>query len=306
MSNPHMSKPRCGFIGVGLMGQHMARNLIEKGFALTILGNRNRAPVEMLLAKGASEAKTAAQVAQASDILFLCVTDSTTVEAIIRGENGIKAGAHAGLVVVDCSTSNPVSTMALAAELKALGVELVDAPLGGTPSAAETGSLLAMVGAEDAVLARIRPAIEAWAGRIEHVGPVGNGHKMKLLNNFLSMSYAALYSEAFALARKSGIGMETVNKVVSGGRMDCGFFQTFVQYSLNGEPNAHKFALTNGYKDMRYVEAMGEAVRLHNPIANAVKNSFALAEAAGRGQDYVPLLAEVIADLNGIPRAKHG
>jgi 3-hydroxyisobutyrate dehydrogenase-like beta-hydroxyacid dehydrogenase len=297
-----MNKPTCGFIGVGLMGRHMARHLIEKGFKLTILGNRNREPVEALVALGAKEAKTARAVAEASEILFLCVSDSSIVESLMRGENGIIAGAHKNLVVVDCSTSNPVSTLQLAEELHAKGASMVDSPLGGTPSAAETGNLIAMVGADDALLARVRPAMEAWAGRIEQIGPLGSGHKMKLLNNFLSMSYGALFAEAFALARKSGISIETFHRVISGGRMDCGFFQTFVQYSLNGEPNAHKFALSNAYKDMRYVEAMGEAVRLVNPIANAVRNSYAIAEAAGRGQDYLPLLSEVIADLNGLPR----
>jgi 3-hydroxyisobutyrate dehydrogenase-like beta-hydroxyacid dehydrogenase len=111
---------RIGFIGVGFMGHGMAKNLLQKGFPLTLMGNRNRAPVDALVAMGATEVKTPAEVARASDILFLCVTDSSVVEKLIRGPEGIKTGASKGLVVVDCSTANPVSTQELAEELKPL------------------------------------------------------------------------------------------------------------------------------------------------------------------------------------------
>src|ERR1044072_2646427 len=137
---------RVGFIGVGLVRHGMPKCLIEKGHALTLMGHRNRAPVEDLIKRGAKEAKSAAEVAANSDIVFLCVTGSTQVEALVRGADGIAAGAHDGLVVVDCSTSDPNSTVALAAELKALGVAYADAPLGGTPAQAAEGKLSAMVG----------------------------------------------------------------------------------------------------------------------------------------------------------------
>jgi len=299
-----MSKQRIGFIGVGLMGQGMAKNLMEKGFSLTIMGNRNRAPVEALVALGAREVKTAAEVAAASDILFLCLTDSPTIEKVIRGENGVKAGAKAGLVVVDCSTANPVSTEALAGELKAMGVDFVDAPLGGTPVQAEAGQLTAMVGAEPEVFSRVAPALSAWASKVVHLGPVGTGHKMKLLNNFLSMGYAAMYSEAIALARKVGISVETFDSVIRGGRMDCGFYQTFMGYALEGNPNAHRFALSNGYKDLRYLDAMANAAQIANPIGAAAKNLFGQAVGAGYGERYVPMLSDYVASVSGLEPKK--
>ena len=113
---------RIGFIGVGFMGHGMAKNLVEKGHPLTIMGHRNRAPVDDLIKRGAKEAKSAADVAKNSDIVFLCVTGSAEVEALVRRADGLKAGAQKGLIIVDCSTSDPNSTMALAAELKSAGI----------------------------------------------------------------------------------------------------------------------------------------------------------------------------------------
>jgi 3-hydroxyisobutyrate dehydrogenase-like beta-hydroxyacid dehydrogenase len=294
------AKDRIGFIGVGFMGHGMAKNLLEKGFPLTIMGNRNRAPVDALVAKGAFEVKTPAEVAKASDIIFLCVTDSTVVEKLIRGADGIKAGAQKGLVIVDTSTANPVSTQELAAELAPLGITLCDSPLNGTPAQAETGELGAMIGADAATLARITPSIEAWATRIRHVGAVGSGHQMKLLNNFLAMGYGAIYAEALALARKSGITPQVFDSVIRGSRMDCGFYQTFFRYVLEGDRNAHIFSLNNALKDMRYLESMADAAKLSNPVGNAVKNSYAIAVAQGRGEEYVPMVSDAIAELNGL------
>jgi 3-hydroxyisobutyrate dehydrogenase-like beta-hydroxyacid dehydrogenase len=296
------AKDRIGFIGVGYMGHGMAKNLLEKGFPLTIMGNRNRAPVDALVAKGAVEVKTPAEVAKASDIIFLCVTDSSVVEKLIRGADGIKAGAQKGLVIVDTSTANPVSTQELAAELAPLGITLCDSPLNGTPAQAETGELGAMIGADAATLARITPSVEAWATRIRHVGDVGSGHQMKLLNNFLAMGYGAIYAEALALARKSGITPQVFDSVIRGSRMDCGFYQTFFKYVLEGDRNAHIFSLNNALKDMRYLESMADAAKLSNPVGNAVKNSYAIAVSQGRGEEYVPMVSDAIAELNGLKK----
>ncbi len=295
-----MTKPRIGFIGVGLMGHGMAKNIVEKGYALTVMGNRNRAPVEDLIGRGATEAKTPADVARASDIVFLCVTDSSIVEAVARGENGLQAGARKGLIIVDCSTSNPVSTLELAAEFAALGVTFCDAPLSRTPKEAWEGKLDTMIGADDATFATIRPVCETWAGKIVHLGPVGAGHKMKLLNNFLAMGYAALYAEALTLGQKAGITPAMFDSVIRGGRMDCGFYQTYFKYVLERDRDAHKFTLRNAHKDMRYLAAMADSLGVANPVGSAVKNTYAAALGQGRGDDYVPMSSDVIAALNGV------
>jgi 3-hydroxyisobutyrate dehydrogenase-like beta-hydroxyacid dehydrogenase len=281
------------------MGQGMAKNIFEKGYPLMVIAHRNRKPVDDLVARGAVEAASMPNMAQNCDIIFLCLTGSPEVDAAVAA---LKPGLQRGAVIVDCSTSDPTVSLRLAEELAKIGVDFVDAPLGRTPKEAWDGTLDCMVGATDQVFARIKPVISTWAAKIVHIGAVGDGHKMKLLNNFLSLGYAALYAEALALSRKIGIPVAGFDKVIRGGRMDCGFYQTFMGYALDGNREAHKFTLGNAYKDMRYVESMANAATVVTPMASAVKNSFALAMAMGGDgpQDYVPHLPDYIAKMNGI------
>ena len=297
-------KPVIGFIGVGLMGHGMAANILKGGYDLVIKGNRNRTPVDSLTSMGAVEVQTAREMAQRCAIIHLCLSNSPQVEAILRGPDGILAGAHDGLIVIDTTTADPTSTMALAEEMAAHGVHMVDAPLGRTPKEAEAGQLDAMVGAEPGVFDTVRPVIDCWAGSVTHIGPVGSGHKMKLIMNFMAMSYASVYSEALSLAVKSGLTPQSVRDVMGPSRMGCGFFDTFMAYAVGRDPNAHKFAIANAAKDVRYVANMATAANVMNPIGAAVRNYFGQAEAAGKGQDYVPTIADHIAALNGVDLAQ--
>ncbi len=296
------TKAKVGFIGVGLMGYGMAKNLLVEGHPLVVLGHRNRAPVEHLKSLGATEAATLRELAAQCDIVHLCVTGSPQVEANLRGPDGVIASGRRGLIVIDCSTSNPVSTLALGDELQAAGMTLVDAPLSRTPKEAEEGTLDTMVGCDDATFARIEPVLRCWAGTVVHLGPLGLGHKMKLINNFVAMGYAALYAEALAIARKAGLSVEQFHSVIGAGRMRCGFYDTFIQYSLNGNEEAHKFTIANAHKDMRYLASMANEVGAVNNIQTLVKNSFAAMEAAGEGARFVPMLAEFVARTNGLTR----
>ena len=124
-----------------------------------------------------------------------------------------------------------------------------------------------MVGGDDADVARARPVIDCFAGRVVHTGPTGSGHTMKLLNNFVSLGYAAIYSEALALGAKAGLTPQVFDQVIRGGRMDCGFYQTFFQYVVGRDPNAHRFALRNALKDMTYLAAFANASGVANPSA---------------------------------------
>jgi 3-hydroxyisobutyrate dehydrogenase-like beta-hydroxyacid dehydrogenase len=290
-------KPKIGFIGLGFMGHGIAKNIVEKGYALTVLGRKKREAVDDLIGRGAKEVKSAKDVAAHSDVIFLCVTGSREVELILRGDGGLKQGLKAGSVVVDCSTSDPNSTLALAGELSDLKVDYADAPLGRTPKEAWAGTLDTMVGAKDEVFAKLKPILETWAGKVVHIGGVGDGHKMKLLNNFLSLGYGALYAEALALAAKVGVSPQRFDSVIRGGRMDCGFYQTFMQWTLDGNRDAHKFTIANAFKDLRYLESMADAEGLVNMMGNATKNTFAVA-AAQSPDDYVPMLTDHIARLN--------
>ena len=293
-------KPQIGFIGVGFMGHGMAKNILEKGFSLTVLGHRNRAPIDALVAQGAKEAKCAADLAKSCDIIFICVTGSPQIEALVRGPEGLKAGAKKGLIIADCSTADPTSTLALAAELAPLGVHFIDAPLGGTPAQAESGKLSTMIGASAEVFEQVKPVCLAWAAKVDHIGAVGDGHKMKLLNNFLSLGYGAIYAEALTLAQKTGISPKVFDSVLRGSRMDCGFYQTYFDYVINRNRDAHKFTIANAAKDTRYLAAMADAAGVANPVGSAVKNAFAAALAAGKGEEFVPMLSDFVAAGSGV------
>ena len=296
-------KERVGFIGVGLMGHGMAKNLVEKGWPLSVLAHRKREAIDDLKARGAMEAASPRSLAQTCDIVVLCVTGSPQVEAVIEGENGL-ASTGKPLLIVDCSTSEPASTRRLAPLLAAKGMALVDAPLSRTPKDAWEGTLDVMVGGDEASVARARPILEAFAGRIVPTGPVGTGHTMKLLNNFVSMGYAALYSEALMVGAKAGLEPAVFDAVIKGGRMDCLFYQTFSKYVIGRDRDAHRFTLANALKDMSYLAGFAQALGVANPVGASVRNSFAQAVASGHGGDYVPMLSDHVAAWNGTSLTK--
>jgi 3-hydroxyisobutyrate dehydrogenase-like beta-hydroxyacid dehydrogenase len=291
-------KERIGFVGLGLMGHGMAKNIVEKGWPLIVLAHRKREAVDDLKGRGASEAASVREIAEKSDVVVLCVTGSPQVEAIVRGPDGL-ASAGKPLLVIDCSTSEPGSTRRMAAELAPKGMTLIDAPLSRTPKDAWEGTLDVMVGGDPASVARARPILDSFAGRVVPTGPVGTGHTMKLLNNFLSMGYAAIYSEALMVGAKAGLTPEVFDAVIRNGRMDCPFYRTFFQYVIERDRNAHRFTLANALKDVSYLAGFAQALMVANPIGAAVRNSFASAVATGHGEDYVPMLSDLVAEWNG-------
>jgi 3-hydroxyisobutyrate dehydrogenase-like beta-hydroxyacid dehydrogenase len=234
--------------------------------------------------------------------VFLCVTGSPQVLAVIDGPDGL-AAAEKEITIVDCSTSDPSVTTALAERLAGQGITLLDGPLGRTPKDAWEGNLDVMIGGAEADVARVKPVLDTFAGRVVHTGQTGTGHTVKLLNNFIALGYGAIYAEALMLGAKAGLSAETFNEVISGGRMDCGFYQTFMQYVIGRDRDAHKFTLSNALKDTSYLNAFALARGAANPLAAAVRNSYALAVGAGRGEDYVPMLTDAVAAANGIEPA---
>jgi 3-hydroxyisobutyrate dehydrogenase-like beta-hydroxyacid dehydrogenase len=196
-----ISNETIGFVGVGLMGHGIARNIVEKGYPLHVIAHRSRKPIDDLVTRGAVEVTSLSELAEKSTIVFLCLTSSNEVEAVV---NEMKPKLAAGTVVVDCSTADPTVTTRLATQLATQGVDYADAPLSRTPKEAWEGTLDAMVGASNAVFDRIEPVIRTWAGKIVHIGEIGDGHRMKLLNNFIALGMGALFAEALALSREGG------------------------------------------------------------------------------------------------------
>jgi 3-hydroxyisobutyrate dehydrogenase-like beta-hydroxyacid dehydrogenase len=291
---------RIGFIGVGLMGHGMARNILEKGYRLTICGHRNRQPVEDLVGRGAKQASSPADLARQCEILFLCLPSSREVEAVVQGDDGIIAGAHPGLIVVDSTTADPNSTLRVAQALSAQGVRMADAPLTRTPKEAEEGRLNVLVGADPSLLEEIKPVLAAFVENIFHAGPLGAGHKMKLLNNFIALANASVVAEAVTAARKLGLDLAKVHEIISAGGANSNMFQMIMPWVLEGDASRLQFAIRNAQKDLRYFGQLASEASLALAIPPAVHNAFALASAAGHGEDFVPQLADALSGLNGV------
>jgi 3-hydroxyisobutyrate dehydrogenase-like beta-hydroxyacid dehydrogenase len=299
-------KPSVGFIGLGLMGHGMAKNLVTKGFPLTVRVHRNRGPAEDLLAAGAREARTNAELAQASDIVILCVTGSPQVEEIVYGENGILGVAGSGLVVVDTSTAEPASTAKIRADFARKGTSYVDAPLARTPKEAEEGRLNTMVGADDATFARLKPVFAAYCENIVHVGPPGHGHMLKLINNFIAQAIATATAEACAACAKSGVSIKKLHEIISAGAVNSGIFQMIVGKMLeSGDLAGLKFTLVNAMKDLRYYTHFAETLPIPATVGTAVHQSLVTANLLGFGDKYVASLVEAqerLAGVNIVPR----
>ena len=296
-----MDKPRIGFIGIGLMGHGIAKNLVTKGFPLTVRVNRNRAPLEDLLAAGAKEVKTNADVAKNSDIVFLCVTGAPQVEEIVNGSDGIADAARKGLVVIDTSTSEPATTAKMREALAEKGVRFVDAPLARTPVEAELGKLNIMVGADDATFAELKPVLAAFCENIIHAGPAGHGIILKLINNFIGQAITTATAEALAAAAKSGLSIRKLHEVISAGAVNSGLFQMMVGKMLDGgDLTGLKFTLVNAMKDLRYYTHFAESLPVSAIVGEAVHQSLVNANLMGFGEKYVPSLIEAQEKLNGI------
>lgn len=288
-----------GFIGAsGLMGHGMAKNLIAKGHRLSLTVHRNRERVADLIGAGAVERATPAELAASSEIVFLCVTGSPEVESSLNGPAGLLAGARKGLVIVDCSTSEPDSTARLREASAQAGAVLVDAPLARTPVEAEAGRLNVMVGADAETFARLEPVLRAFAENIFHVGGPGAGHIVKLLNNFIAQAICTATAEAFAVGQRAGIDPKKLVELVSAGAVNSGLFQMMAK-TLDGDLGALKFELDNARKDIRYYTHLAESLAIPTVVGEAVHQSLVLASALGYGKKFVPSLVQAQERLTG-------
>jgi len=293
-------KLRVGFIGAsGMMGHGMARNILAKGHPLALTVHRNSDAVKDLLAAGATQVKSAAALAAASDVVFLCVTGSPQVEQQFAGDQGLLQGGRKGLYIVDCSTSEPDSTARLREAAEAKGMSLIDAPLARTPLEAEEGRLNVMIGASDEDFRVLEPVLKTFAENVFHVGQPGAGHTVKLLNNFIAQAICTAAAEAFAVGSKAGIDPKKLVEVVSAGGVNSGLFQAMSK-TLSGDMQGIKFGLDNARKDVRYYTHLAESNNVPSVVGEAVHQTLCLASALGFGDEFVPSLVRAQERLAGV------
>ncbi len=292
---------RTGVIGVGLMGQGIGANLLKKGHGLTVVAHRNRKPVEELVAGGAREAVTPRQVAEASDIIVVCVTASPQFKAIAEGDDGFMAAIGPGKIVIDCTTGEPGVVMDYAERIAAAGGRFADAPLARTPVEAREGRLNAMVGATPEVFAEIRPVLECFCENIFHIGGPGSGAKLKLIYNLITMGQAALTAEAVAACTATGINLTKLYEVVSKGGGNSGIFQMIMTgFLASGALDGLKFSIANAEKDLRYYTRMTGEHALAAPMGPAVHNQLMTARKLGFDDGLVGHLVAAALKLNGL------
>ena len=289
-----------GFIGAsGLMGHGMAKHLQAKGHRLHLTVHRNTERVADLLAAGAQKADSPAALGSQCDVVFICVTGSPQVEQAVLGPQGLLSKPKKDLIIIDSSTSEPLSTASLREQAAAAGVTFVDAPLSRTPVEAEAGKLNVMVGAEPSVFECIKPVIACFAENIFHVGGPGAGHTIKLLNNFIAQAICNATAEAFPVGTKAGVDLRQLVSLVSAGPVNCGLFQAMAK-TLDGQFDGLKFELDNARKDVRYYTHLGEGLGIPTVVGEGVHQSLALASALGYGKGFVPALVQAQEKLNQI------
>ncbi|MCP2003490.1 MULTISPECIES: NAD(P)-dependent oxidoreductase [Buttiauxella] len=281
-----MKKPKIGFIGLGLMGSNMVQCLQDNGFELKVM-DLNKDAVADVVARGATEANSPAELAAASDIIMLCLTTSTIVEKVVYGDNGILAGIKEGSVLIDFGTSIPASTRKIGADLAKKGSGMIDAPLGRTPAHAKDGLLNIMVGGDKNTFEKVKPVLEVQGENIFYLGDLGAGHTTKLINNFMGMTTVCAMSQAFAVAKLAGVDRQQLFDIMSTGPSNSPFMKFCKNYAVDGVSDLG-FSIDNANKDLGYFLEMVNNLGCRSEIAEGTSSNLKGAVTTGIGSGNVP------------------
>lgn len=287
-----MSKPSIGFIGLGLMGSAMVMRMISLGYPMTVIANRSRENVDTAVAAGATEVATAREVAQASDIVMLCVSTSEQVEERMLGDEGVIAGLSAGKVVIDFGTSLPDSTRKLGIAVVETGATMLDSPIGRTPMHARDGLLNLMCSGDKEAFDKVEPVLSDLGENVFHLGALGAGHTIKLINNFYAQACANGMAEAFAMADVAKVDRKAVYDVMAAGPLRSGMMDFIAAYALDGNPENLAFSIKNARKDVGYYRQMAEDSGVPSFMSRDTHEALSAAEAEGRGEELVPQMLD--------------
>ena len=284
-----------GMIGIGLMGHGIASNLLKHGHHLTVLEHAGNQPLDALRAAGAQTCTSAQVLASQSDVIILCVTGTPQVEAVLMGDDGVLQGLRRGTTVIDCSTAEPASTEKVAALVIAQGGQFLDSPMTRTPKEAAEGRLNLLVGGDAALFERCRPILACFAENIVHTGPIGSGHRMKLLHNYVSLGTVTLLAEAAACAQRSGVDTQTFVDVLAMGGGWGAALERLKPALLSGDPTGLRFSMANALKDLSYYNDMALKIQAESSVSKAVQSTLKSACDAGHSQALVPELIGLLA-----------
>jgi 3-hydroxyisobutyrate dehydrogenase len=274
------------------MGHGIALNVLKGGFSLVMMDHSGNQPTDDLTEMGAGHRDTPNAVAAEADLLILCLTGSTQVEAVLTGETGVISALKPGAIVVDCSTALPESTERMAALVAAAGGHFLDAPMTRLAKQAHEGTLNILVGGETDVLEAARPVLDTFTENIDHVGGVSFGHRMKLLHNYVSIGHMSLLAEAAAQAAEAGVDAQVFIDVLAKGGGASAALERLRKCILTGDASDVPFSIGNAIKDIDYYREMVGDGAGSRTIADGV--SVAIGSAAKlHGDTFIPELTRL-------------
>lgn len=284
-----------GFIGVGQMGSHMSRHILEAGYNLTVHDVRKEA-AKLLLEKGAKWASTPERMAETCQIILSCLPGPCDVEQVIYGQNGLLKSWKTGDIYVDLSTNSPTLIRRAATDAKTKGVSVLDAPVSGGVSGAEAKTLAIMVGGDVHALETVRGILEAIGSKIFHVGDVGCGNIAKLVNNMISITCNAITAEGFVLGAKAGIDCTKLHEVIKVSTGNNFTVQHYPESVFRGNFNPG-FRISLASKDISLAIALGKEYGIPLPVGAAVEQRLIEAKAAGLGDKHIDSLILPLEEL---------
>ncbi len=289
---------KIGFIGLGIMGGGMARNLVEKGHDVTVW-NRTSSRTQPLAAAGATVADSARAVAEIADVTMLCVSDTPDVEAVLHGEDGVLAGLSEGDLVVDHSTISPSATARFAGEVEAVGASWLDAPVSGGSEGAARGTLSIMIGGDAGQVERARPYLEAFGTTITHVGPTGSGQLVKLVNQILVVGTQLAVSEALLFAEAGGLDLRKTLDAVVGGAAGSWMLANRGPQMIERDWRPG-FTIDLQQKDLRLVLEAADELGSPVPGTSLVFQMYRALQRRGLGGDGNHALVKALEEMSGI------
>ncbi len=293
-----MSKPKLGFVGLGIMGRPMVKNLLKAGYEV-VVWNRSEPGIQDTVGAGATRAESPADVAAKSDVVLSCVTDSPDVERVYLGENGVTESLREGMICIDHSTISPTVARQVADALAAKGVRMLDAPISGGEIGAIEARLSIMVGGDEGAFTECTPIFEAMGQRITYIGASGAGQTTKLCNQIAGALNNLAACEALLLAAKSGVNMEAMLEAISGGAAGSWVLDNLAPKVLKRDFDPG-FMIRLQQKDLRLVMEAAKELKLALPGISMVNQLFQAVEARGLEDEGVQALVKSLEWLNDV------